>query len=170
MNINKKQIVIVLTFVAVSIWSCKPDAVKPYEALEVQSGSVQSIAGVWTGLNVMQTDNGAVNKNFPFKTEDVTQVLQASKWKLTLNASGSTPGTFAIDHGTGGVAFFPITSGTWRVDNATKVGTISLINGVDTVRLVVGSYNNLINNKLALRQQRLLNGQPAITYDYQFSK
>lgn len=151
----------------VMMWSCKPDAVKPYE--DRTTGTVSSIAGVWKGNMVIQRDNGAENKNFPYKSEDITAALQADQWKLTLNANGNAPSTFSIDYGTG-MPFFSFNTGTWGVDNADKVSKVYLINGVDSIKLTMGSYQNLAASKLLLRQQKLLLGNPAITYEYTFTK
>jgi hypothetical protein len=166
-NIFKKAVVVAI--IATVFWACRPEAIKPYDGSAVQNGSVSSIAGVWSGSSVTQRDNGAENKNFPYKTEDITTVLQATKWKLTLNATGNTPTSFAIDHGTG-VPYFMNTTGSWKVDDVNKVGKVYLINGTDTTMFTLGSYQNLLNNKLFFKQEKLLLGKPAITYEFTFSK
>lgn len=149
------------------IASCKPDAIKEYEP--VTSGDVKSIAGTWTGASVLQRDNDAERKNFPYKSQDVTAALEFSKVKITLQESNGQPTTFTIDHGTA-PKIFRLTAGTWQVDNAGKVGVISLINPGDTVRLTLGSYNLLSQNSMQLRQEKTLLGRAAITYEFNFSK
>ena len=152
---------------AVMITSCQPEKMKDYEP--VVTGGVESIAGTWTGTTVLQRDMDAQRKNFPYKTQDITNVLEFNKVKLTLTASGGQPTTFNIDHGSA-PPIFKITSGTWKVDNAQKVGTIALINGTDTINLVLGSYSLLASNKMLLKQSKTLLGVEVINYEFNFSK
>jgi hypothetical protein len=147
--------------------ACQPDKLKDYE--KVTAGNISSIAGTWTGTSVLQRDNDAERKNFPYKSMDVTAPLEFTKVKLTLQANNGQPGTFNIDHGSA-PPIFKITSGTWKVDNTEKVGVISLISAPDTIRLVLGSYNLIASNKMQLRQSRTLLGKDAITYEFNFSK
>lgn len=147
--------------------ACKPDAVKDYEP--VTSGNVKSIAGTWTGSSVLQRDNDAERKNFPYKSMDITSALEFNKVKITLLESNGQPTTFTIDHGTA-PKIFRLTAGTWKVDDADKVGMISLINPGDTIKLVLGSYNLLSESKMQLRQAKTLLGKDAVTYEYNFSK
>ena len=162
---NKALVIVLAAMIALA--ACQPDKAKDYEP--VTSGSVKSIAGVWTGTSVLQRDNDAERKNFPYKSMDVTNVLEFNKVKLTLQENGGQPTTFSIDHG-GAPQIFRLTSGTWKVDNADKVGTISLINATDTIKLVLGSYSLVNNNKLLLKQSKTLLGKDVITYEFNFSK
>lgn len=151
----------------ITIVSCQPEKMKDYEP--VVSGGVESIAGTWTGTSVLQRDRDAERKNFPYKTQDITNLLEFTKVKVTLAQSGGQPTTFNVDHG-GAPPIFRITSGKWEVDNAQKVGTIALINGTDTVRLVLGSYSLIGSNKMLLKQSKTLLGVEVISYEYNFSK
>jgi len=152
---------------AVALASCKPESIKDYEP--VKTGSVSSIAGVWTGSSAIQRDNDAERKNFPYKSMDITNAIEFNKVKLTLNANGDVPGNFTIDYA-GAAPILGFTTGTWKVDNAEKVGTISLINGTDTVKMVLGSYNLIANNSMLLRRTKTLLGKEAVTYEYNFRK
>ncbi|HYF32245.1 MAG TPA: hypothetical protein VD993_14075 [Chitinophagaceae bacterium] len=158
-----------LTILAASamLLSCKPESVKDYEP--VTTGGVESIAGTWTGTSVLQRDRDAERKNFPYKTQDITNLLEFNKVKLTLVANGGQPTTFTVDHGTA-PQIFRLTSGTWKVDNTEKVGTISLINAGDTIKLTLGSYSLLASNKMLLKQSKTLLGVEVINYEFNFSK
>ncbi len=147
--------------------ACQPDKLKDFQPVE--SGGIDDIAGTWTGVNVLQRDNDAERKDFPFKTMDVTNALEFTKVKLTLQASNGQPTTFNIDHGTA-PEIFRLKSGTWKVDNVDKVGVISLINPGDTIRLVLGPYSHLAADKMLLKQSKTLLGKDAITYEFNFSR
>ena len=158
---------LIVLVATVMITSCQPDKMKDYEP--VVTGGVESITGTWTGTTVLQTDMDAQRKNFPYKTQDVTNLLEFNKVKITLAANAGQPTTFNIDHGTA-PPIFRFTSGTWKVDNVQKVGNISLINGTDTIKLVLGSYNLLASNKMMLKQSKTLLGVEVINYEFNFSK
>lgn len=163
----KRKIVTVTLAAMIALAACQPDEAKDY--VPVESGNVKSVAGTWTGTSVLQRDNDAERKNFPYKTMDVTGALEFNKVKLTLVESNGQPTTFTVDHG-GAPQIFRLTSGTWKVDDVAKVGTISLINANDTIKLTLGSYNLIAQNKLMLRQSRTLLGKEVITYEFNFSK
>ena len=158
---------LIMLVATVVITSCQPDKMKDYEP--VTTGGVESIAGTWTGTTVLQRDMDAQRKNYPYKTQDISSTLEFNKVKITLVANAGQPTTFNIDHGTA-PPIFRITSGTWKVDNAQKVGNISLINGADTIKLVLGSYNLLASNKMMLKQSKTLLGVEVINYEFNFSK
>lgn len=164
---RKNSLVIAFLSAVMVLTSCQPD--EPKEFVPVTTGDVQSIAGIWTGSSVLQIDNDATRKNFPYKSMDVTSVLDFTKVKLTLQQNNGQPSTFTIDHGTA-PQIFRFSTGTWKVDNADKVGKISLINSGDTIHLVLGSYNLLAANKMMLKQAKTLLGKDVITYEYNFSK
>ena len=156
-----------LVTTAILFYCCKPETIKTYETIE--SGDLNSIVGVWKGQSVTQRDNDAERKNFPYKSMDVTAPLSFAEVKLTLNASNNQPSTFNIDYGTA-PKLFKLTSGNWKVDNTQKVGKLWLYNGLDTVKLTLGSYNLIANNKLQLVWEKALLGKSAITYESQFTK
>lgn len=164
---NSHKIITLFFAGTLALAACKPDAVKDYEP--VSSGSVKSVAGTWTGSSVLQRDNDAERKNFPYKSMDITSALEFNKVKITLLENNGQPTTFTIDHSTA-PKIFRLTTGTWKVDNTDKVGIISLINPGDTIKLVLGSYNLLSQGKMQLRQAKTLLGKDAVTYEYNFSK
>ena len=166
---NSKTILTIITAIVSTVVfpHCQPDDAKVYVPRE--AGSVTSVTGVWKGVSVTQRDNDAEKKNFPYKTQDVTSVLDFTKVTLTLNSSANLPGTFTINYGTA-PAFFKLTSGNWKVDNVNKIGVLQLYNGNDTVNLVMGTYLLLDQNKLRIVQSKSLLGQAVVTYEFNFSK
>jgi hypothetical protein len=165
--LKKNKAVSIALAAMIALSACHPDNAKEY--VPVSTGSVKSVAGIWKGTTVLQRDNDAERKSFPYKAQDITNVLEFNKVKLTLQENAGQPTTFSIDHG-GAPQIFKITSGTWKVDNTDKVGLVSLINGTDTIKLTLGSYNQLANNKMKLTQSRTLLGKDVITYEFNFSK
>lgn len=166
---NKKTVFSFLAgigiLMAVTLWSCKPEALKEYTS--INNGDVSKLIGTWNGISVNQRDIGAENKNFPYKSQDITAPLQFNNVKLTLN--GTTSGTFNINYGAA-PQFFKFSSGNWSVDNEQKVGKVYLVSGTDSMVLTMGSYQNLLQNKMLLQQTKSLLGKPAIVYEYTFSK
>jgi len=159
------QIFACLALMATLVVSCSPDPIKDY--VPVNNGSVSNITGTWNGVSVNQRDISAENKNFPYKSMDITSAMQFNNVKLTLNGTGS--GTFTINYGPA-PAFFKFSTGNWSVDNQEKVGKIYLVNGTDSMTLVLGSYNHFLQNKMQLTQTKTLLGKPAIVYEFMFSK
>jgi hypothetical protein len=166
---NSKTILIIITAIvsAVVLPNCQPESAKVY--IPRESGNVASVTGVWKGVSVIQRDNDAEKKNFPYKTQDITSALDFTKVTLTLNSSSNLPGTFTINYGTA-PAFFKLTSGQWKADNVNKIGSIQLYNGLDTVKLVMGNYLLLDQNKMKIVQAKTLLGQAVVTYEFNFSK
>lgn len=165
---NKKSILILITgiiFLQAFLWSCRPDELKPFTA--TGNGNVSSLGGTWSGVSVNQRDVGAENKNFPYKSQDITAPLQFNNVKLTFN--GTESGTFSVNYGTA-PQFFPFSTGNWTVDDVNKVGKIYLVNGTDSIVMTMGSYQYLLQNKIQLKQTKSLLGRPAIVYEYTFSK
>lgn len=165
-----KKILIIASLVLVVIAiACSPEDLKSFEP--VNHGEVAGLFGTWTGLSVNQRDLGAEAKGFPYKNEDMTAALGFTKVKVTLNGSAAAPSNFTIDYG-GSPQFFKFNTGNWKVDNTTKVGKVYLINAAntDTITMIMGSYQDLLNNRLSFTQTKTLLGSPVITYEYKFSK
>ena len=98
MKKNRLIINILAVFIiTVFVTACSPDSAKNY--IPRKTGDVASITGTWKGTLVTQRDNDAELKNFPYKTQDITTVLDFTKVTLTLNSSSNLPGTFAINYG-----------------------------------------------------------------------
>lgn len=152
------------------VWSgCTREELKAYT--DMGNGKVDALYGTWNGTSVNQRDVGAENKGFPYKNEDMTAALDFTKVKITLNGTGANPADFSIAYGTA-PQFFKFNSGNWKVDNPSKVGKVYLINGAgnDTITMVMGSYQELLNDRLGFVQTKTLLGQPAIVYEFKFSK
>lgn len=165
---NRKITLLIITAIAVlALTYCQPKKADVYVPRE--SGNVISVTGTWKGTSAIQYDNNAVQKNFPYKAVDVTSVLEFTKVTLTLNSSANQPGTFTINYGTA-PAFLKFTTGQWKVDDVNKIGKINLINGTDTVKITMGSYLFLDQNKLRITQTKMLGKKEAITYEFNFSK
>lgn len=164
---NYRKIIAALALTA-TLAACKPDSLKDYEPVE--AGNVKSIAGTWTGTSVLQRDNDSERKNFPYKSMDITSAVDFGKVKITLQESNGQPTNFTIDQATAAAPIFNISSGTWKVDNASKVGTITLVNGTDSIKMVLGSYNLLRENKMKLTRAKTLLGKDVVTYEFNFSK
>ena len=165
----KKNLVFIMLAIVFTGIGCQPEDIKPFTP--VSNGEVASFYGSWKGVSVNQRDIGAENKGFPYKNEDMTTALGFTNVKVTLNGTASTPSTFTIDYGTS-LEFFKFKIGNWKVDNVNKVGKVYLINAAntDTISMVVGSYQDLLNSKLSFTQTKTLLGSPAIVYEYKFSK
>lgn len=151
------------------LWSCKPDAIKDYEA-PASAFKLADLSGTWKMGSLMQSDEDAVTKGFPYKTVDLTQAVNASQVKFTINMNAAAPGTFAIDHGTG-TKLFKSTTGNWLVDDQGKPSQMWFVNGTDTVKFVIQGYNNILQNKkLVLKRTRKLGTKAVSTYTYTFDK
>ena len=159
--------ILTVFMITVFIAACQPESTKNY--IPRKSGDVASVTGTWKGTSVVQRDNDAERKNFPYKTQDITAALDFTKVTLTLTSSSNLPGTFTINYG-GAPAYFKISSGQWKADNISKIGKIQLFNGNDTINLVMGSYLLLDQNKLQVKQAKSLLGKEAVTYEFNFSK
>jgi hypothetical protein len=164
---NRKNILQMLAISTMLICGCQPDKINDY--VPRTAGDVASVTGTWTGTSVLQRDNDAERKNFPYKSEDVTSTLEFTKVKITLNSADGQPTTFGIDYG-GAPPFLKLTSGGWKVDDAKKIGKISLYNGLDTVKFTLGNYLLINQSKLQLQQGKSLLGKDVITYEYNLSK
>ena len=163
-----KKLTIIAAFAGLVIFSaCKPETLKeytPYSGFELAS-----LQGTWKVTRIIQTDEDAKRKNFPFKTLDLTPYLNLSAVTLTFNTSGTAPTTFTANYGSA-PAIFGLATGSWILDNIGKPGNLSLVNGTDTTKFVLGSYNLLPNKKLLLKQTKYLGTTPMISYEYEFSK
>jgi Domain of unknown function (DUF5004) len=164
----KKIAITLVALCSLVLWSCKPEAIKDYEAPS-SSFKVSDLSGTWKCNNIMQTDEDAVTKGFPYKSVDLTQAVNAAQIKFTINMNGSNPGTFAIDHGTA-LKVFKSTAGNWLVNNPSKPSQMWFANGTDTVKFTIEGYNNFANRKMVLKRPRLLGTKTVSTYTYSFDK
>jgi hypothetical protein len=149
--------------------ACRPEAVREYQNPD-SAFKISDLSGTWKCFSLMQTDEDATRKGFPYKTVDLSAAVNAPQLKFTLNMNGSNPGTFAIDHGTG-LRQFASTSGNWIINDPTRPSQVWLVNGADTVKFTIQGYSNiLLNRKLVLKRVRNLADKSMSTYTYSFDK
>jgi hypothetical protein len=146
--------------------SCKPDIP---EFQYIAEKSVENISGQWKGVSVLQRDNDAERKKFPYQSMDITDFLGFQAFKLTLNSANGAPTTFTIDNGTS-LPLFKFTTGSWTVNNAKQVTEIKLFNGADTAVLNLSPFSNLKQQKATFAYSKKLSGKPVITYELTLSK
>jgi uncharacterized protein DUF5004 len=161
-----KKILLANLIVAFLVLACKPESIKP---IGQRSDYMSKLPGTYKLTRVTQSDVKAVKNNYPYKTLDLTNKFPYSEFELTLNGNGSTPSTFSTKQGNA-PAIIRLTSGNWKVDNTEAPKMIFFINGTDSVKIQIGSYNGFNTNQLNLRQVRNLDGKPVINYDYEFTK
>ena len=159
--------ILLIIFASLFIVSCKPDAFKPVGDASVFR--IQSLSGNWTVSSVVQTDEDAIRKGFPYKTLDVTNDYTFKTFKLNLLMSGDAPGNFTIDKGTA-PNFFRHTTGKWSVDDLKLPTKLYLINGTDTVKINISNYSSLAANQLKIKLLKSAYGKTQIGYDYLFTK
>ena len=158
---------ITVLLLALSIFSaCKPDELTP---IGDPRNVVKQVAGTYTLTKVVQTDNDAVKKGFPYKTMDITKFYTGLKATFSVSAEGA-PSTFTFTPAAGSNSIVTLASGNWSVDNADAPKVISLKNGTVTETIQLGAYTALDNNKLLLKIVRTSGANTLITYDYEFAK
>ena len=160
-----KNIVTVLLLVS-TFAACRPE-IPEFQYLETKS--LENLSGQWKGMTVIQRDNEAERKKFPYQSMDITSFVKFSDFKLTLNTNGGSPSTFTIDNGTS-MSLFKMASGTWQVNNVKQVSEIRLINGSDTAVLNLSPFSNLKENKATFNYAKKLAGKPVITYELTLTK
>lgn len=164
----KTLMIMLVALSGITLWGCKPEAIKDFEAPSA-AFKLSDVSGTWKMSNITQTDEDAITKGFPYKSVDVTDAVNATQVKFTINMNGSNPGTFAIDHGTA-VKMFKSTAGNWVVDDVAKPSKIWFVNGTDTVKFTIQGYNNFLNKKMVLKRTRMFGAKAVSTYTYSFDK
>ena len=147
----------------IAIASCKPDSIKSFQGYSAYSTS--SLQGVWKLTKAVESDEDAKRKNFPFKTQDITNLFNLTDITVTLAADGSV----TANYGTA-PTLFNLTTGSWKLDNPRTPSQLFFISGVDTTKFILGAYNNLPAKKLVLKQTKYSGTTPMVSYDYEFSK
>lgn len=165
-----KQIFFIsLVLVLFTIAGCKRDAFN-----EVNNNSdfkIETLGGTWSTSSVTQTDEDAIRKGFPFKMLDITNDFNLNQTKISLNLSGTNPGTFTIAYGAA-AKLLKHTSGNWALDNLQKPTKVYLINGTDTVKLKINNYTDLgqVPSRLGLKLLKSAYGKTQLGYDYSLTK
>jgi len=159
-----------VALICLMVTACQPEKLKSYVDIEANANLV-AISGTWKLVKVVQTDNDAAKKGFPYQTMDITSAFAYTTATMTFNLSAGAPTTFAINNGTapGVVA---ITTGNWTVDNAKAPQVITLTNGAVSEKLTLGSYPNAVSPNLKVRVTRsdVVTGKVLVTYDYEYSR
>ncbi len=163
-----KKITTIIAISALLVYAaCKPESIKDYQSSSAYS--LEAFQGQWKITKVTQTDEDSKGKLFPYKTLDLTSVMSLTDIVLGLNVASATPANFTLTYGNA-PKIFKLSAGNWKLDDNNKPGKLWLINGTDTTKFTIGSYNQLVNKKLLLKQIKYLGTAAMITYDYEFSK
>jgi len=165
-----KQIFSITLAVAIlTLVSCKRDDFK--EVGNNADFKIETLGGTWSTSSVTQTDEDAIRKGFPFKTQDITSDFNLNQTKISLNLNGTNPGTFTIAYGAA-AKLLKHTSGNWALDNLQKPSKVYLINGIDTIKLKINNYTDLgqIPSRLGLKLLKSAYGKTQLGYDYSLTK
>ncbi|MEO7264175.1 MAG: DUF5004 domain-containing protein [Ferruginibacter sp.] len=163
-----KKITTILAISALLVFAgCKPESIKDYQANSAYS--LDALQGQWKLMKVTQTDEDSKRKLFPYKTLDLTTSMNLTDIAINLNLASAVPATFTAAYGNA-PKIFKLTTGNWKLDDNSKPGKLWLINGTDTAKFTIGSYNQLASKKLVLKQVKYLGTAAMITYEYEFSK
>lgn len=150
-----------------SIFGCKPEEFGPITSdVEV----LKQMQGTWNLTKVVQVDQDAKTKGFPYKELDITDVYAYKDLVIALQLDGAgNPSTFTITNGNS-PKLADLTAGNWSVDNNMAPTTITLKNGTTTNALTLGSYAGLSGGKFYLNKNKSINGKVILSYQYEFTK
>lgn len=152
---------------ALSIWSCKPEK---FEPITTDVNVVKQMQGTWTLSSVIQVDEDAKTKGFPYKQLDVTNVYPYKDLVLSFQGDAQgNPSTFSITSGNA-PRITELTSGNWSVDNGQAPTNIILKNGTTQSLLTFSSYTGLKSGKLNIKKVKMSNGKVILSYQYEFTK
>ncbi len=162
------QQISVLAMLLLTFAACKPD---PFKEIGDPVQQISNISGQWKLAKVTQFDQDAIRKGFPYRSLDITDVFNYADVTLNLSLSNGAPGSFTTENAAG-LEIFDVLSGTWSVDNITAPGEAYLTDGNDTTTITLGSYpNGWSGNKLIVSKIKAdATGEPAIRYDYEFTR
>jgi hypothetical protein len=165
---NMKKIACLFALAALLYLSgCKPASLNEYDSYS--AANVAALAGNWKLTKAVQGDEDSKRKAFPYKTLDITNVLNLTEIRLALVSSGGNPTTATVNYGAA-PRIFKITSGNWLLDNKDKPGQLWLANATDTTKFILGSYGSIANDKITLKQTKNLGTTSMVTYEYEFSR
>ncbi len=150
-----------------AMWGCKPEEFGP---ITKETNVVAQMQGSWSLTKVVQVDEDAKTKGFPYKELDITEVYAYKDLviALQLDASGK-PASFTITNGNA-PRIADLTSGNWTVDNELAPTIITLKNGTTSNELTLGSYAGLSSGKFYLIKKKSFNGKVILSYQYEFTK
>lgn len=143
----KKLKYIIFLLVVLSAAACKQDELKDIgPARQV----ISAMKGNWSLNSVIQVDEYAKDKQFPFTTVELTDLYPYREAKLTLNTTEDhKPSTFSISFGNS-PKFLKLTQGNWTVDNNDAPKTMTLTSGATTDQITIGKYGLLDQGQLLL--------------------
>ncbi|WP_199118191.1 DUF5004 domain-containing protein [Pedobacter sp. ASV28] len=158
---------LLIALCTVAFFGCKPEKFGPITS---NVAVVKQLQGTWGLTKVVQVDQDAKTKGFPYKELDITNVYAYKDLviALQLDALGN-PSTFTITNGNA-PKIVDLTSGNWSVDQNLAPTTIALKNGTVTNALSLGSYTGLSSGKLYLVRNKSINGKVILSYQYEFTK
>lgn len=150
------------------IQACTPADIVTTEA---PAGKQELMAGTWQLSSFVQKEMQAIEKNFPaFASEqDITEAFPGHSYtgfRITFKADG----TFTSEVGDSFVNL--LSSGNWRLDDATFPTKIIFSNGNETSEMGVGSWSTLLFSQFMLAEERIdpASGKTVIRYEYNLVK
>lgn len=164
--LNMKTTFIILFALVAAFAGCKPETIGD---IGDPQNKLKFVEGNWQLDKVVQSDLNAIKYNFPYKELDVTAVAPFTQFKLTLALNNGGPGTFTTTPGSSPV-IIPLADGNWKVDDINTPKQFNLIKGTDTVKMMMGSYNTLVQGRLHLQLIKAASDKNLLRYDYYFKK
>ena len=165
---NLIKILVALPLIGIAITSCQPDK---YKTIDPPTNNVATLAGTWKLTRVVQTDEDAKRKGFPYQQMDLTSLFPYTDFKITFNVNGATPTTFTTTPGNS-PKIIRLTSGNWFTDDPAYPKMLTLANPTDTARITLGSYLTGINPslKISLNKSDAATNKLVLSYSYEFTK
>lgn len=162
-----KKIFLYILTIGFLMAGCRPDA---FKEIGDPLKPVESITGQWKLRKVTQSDINAVEKGFPYKTLDITDVLPYQDVTFSLALTNGAPGSFTTENAVG-LDLFEFENGTWGVDDINAPKVIYLINNNDSTTITIGSYPNSVNHNtliISVIKKDEETNKELIRYDYEF--
>lgn len=151
--------------------ACQPDE---FKSIGDPIIPMENIAGTWKLKKVVQSDMNAVEKGFPYRTLDITDVLPYDAVTLELSLANGAPGSYTISNADG-LDLVGANSGQWSVDNLQAPKMLFFISNGDTTTVNFGKYPNVVNNyQLDLSITKIQEGsdpskdKERVRYEYTF--
>jgi hypothetical protein len=161
-----KKIILLNLLVSILLFGCRPENFKP---VGEANNYMALFPGTYKLTSVVQSDVKALKNNYPYKSLNVTSIFPYTDFEMTLNSSGTGPGTFTTKKGNSPDVIKPA-SGNWSVDNPEAPKMMYFVNGRDSARIEIANYTGFRDNKLNLRLVKYLDGKAVTNYDYEFTK
>jgi hypothetical protein len=136
---------------------------------------VEQLQGEWQLSSVIQVDEVAAERNFPYKELNLTSLFPYSDYKISFSANDSgVPTTFSVNRGNS-PDIFGLTNGSWKLDDRDRPSEIQLTSEGKTVAVDFSSLNTLVSGELHLKKTRYRTNskgvaKPVVSYVYIFNK